>query len=115
MLGIASNSFLSQYFEVIVDNVYFSKSAVLVQEIGGVGINSKGVVIDSSEQLVKGLWWVGSTMLVARLDHVKRLPMAQLINRATLKQILRDSLRLRRVSYASLALPIVEISNRPVG
>jgi hypothetical protein len=35
-----------------------------------VGVTGKGVAMESSKQLVKGLWWVGLTLLVARFDHI---------------------------------------------
>ena len=56
------------------------------------GINGKGVAMESSEQLVKGLWWVWLTLLVAGFNNIKRQPMAQLVDRAALEQILGDSL-----------------------
>ena len=78
------------------------------------GVYGKGVAMESSEQLVKGLQWVGLTLLVATFDHIKRQPVAQLINRAALEQILGDSVGLRRVSGVSLVLPL-EVSNSPLG
>ena len=78
------------------------------------GINGKGVAMKSSEQLVKGLGWVGLTLLVAGFDNIKRQPMTQLVDRAVLEQILRDSL-VGRVSSISLVLPIVEVLNSPLG
>ena len=72
------------------------------------GINGKGVAMESSEQLVKGLGWVGLTLLVAGFDNIKRQPMTQLVDRAALEQILGDSL-VGRVSSVSLVLPIVKV------
>ena len=72
-------------------------------------INGKGMAMESSEQLVKGLRWVGLTLLVAGFDHIERQPVAQLVNRAALEHI-----GLRRVSDVSLVLPL-EVSNSPLG
>ena len=78
-------------------------------------VKGKGVAMEPNEQLIKGLWWVGLALLIASFDHIKRQPVAKLVSQATFKQILRDSLRLRRKSGISLVHLMTEGFGQPLG